>query len=139
MRFFHRHCMKLIRKPQQKHKNNMKTTITIFTMACMAALLSCSESEVEREKARAAAAKEEVKEKAREVRDEARDNVNASPSKLAWKGNWNEVKGKIKKKYGQLTDDDLLYQEGKEDELLGRLQQRLGKTRAEIEDILSNP
>ncbi len=50
------------------------------------------------------------------------------------KGNWNELKGKIKKEYADLTDDDLLYAEGKEDELLGKLQQKLGKTRAEVEE-----
>jgi uncharacterized protein YjbJ (UPF0337 family) len=59
--------------------------------------------------------------------------------KLQMKGNWNELKGKLKQKYGQLTDDDLTFAEGKEDELLGRLQKRLGKTkdelRAEIEDM----
>jgi uncharacterized protein YjbJ (UPF0337 family) len=52
--------------------------------------------------------------------------------KLQVKGAWNEVKGKLKQKYGQLTDDDLAFQEGKEDELYGRLQQRLGKTKDEI-------
>ena len=58
---------------------------------------------------------------------------------LQLKGNWNEVKGKLKQKYGQLTDDDLMFADGKEDELLGRLQKRLGRTkdelRAEIEDM----
>ena len=57
--------------------------------------------------------------------------------KLQMKGTWNEVKGKLKQKYGQLPDDDLAFAEGKEDELLGRLQKRLGRTtdelRAEIE------
>jgi uncharacterized protein YjbJ (UPF0337 family) len=48
------------------------------------------------------------------------------------KGSWNEMKGKLKQKYGQLTDNDLAYEEGKEDELYGRLQQRLGKTKEEI-------
>jgi uncharacterized protein YjbJ (UPF0337 family) len=52
--------------------------------------------------------------------------------KLRMKGAWNEVKGKLKQKYGQLTDDDLTFSEGKEDELYGRLQQRLGKTKDEI-------
>jgi uncharacterized protein YjbJ (UPF0337 family) len=60
-------------------------------------------------------------------------------TKLELKGNWNEVKGKLKQRYGQLTDDDLAFSEGKEDELLGRLQQRLGKAkedlRAEIEKL----
>ena len=54
-------------------------------------------------------------------------------------GHWNEIKGKLKQKYAQLTDDDLIFAEGKEDELLGRLQKRLGKSkedvRAEIERI----
>ena len=58
---------------------------------------------------------------------------------LQLKGSWNEVKGKLKQKYGQLTDDDLMFADGKEDELLGRLQKRLGRTkdeiRAEIEDM----
>jgi uncharacterized protein YjbJ (UPF0337 family) len=58
---------------------------------------------------------------------------------LQFKGGWNEVKGKLRQKYGQLTDDDLAFAEGKEEELLGRLQQRLGKSkedlRKEIEDL----
>ncbi|HEY5892553.1 MAG TPA: CsbD family protein [Chthoniobacterales bacterium] len=53
-------------------------------------------------------------------------------TKLEIKGNWNEIKGKLKQKYAQLTDDDLTFAEGKEDELLGRLQQRLGKNKEEI-------
>jgi uncharacterized protein YjbJ (UPF0337 family) len=48
------------------------------------------------------------------------------------KGGWNETKGKIKQKYAQLTDDDLTYAEGKEDEMWGKLQQKVGKTRDEI-------
>jgi uncharacterized protein YjbJ (UPF0337 family) len=48
------------------------------------------------------------------------------------KGSWNEMKGKLKQKYAQLTDDDLTYSEGKDDEFYGRLQQRLGKTKEEI-------
>ena len=51
---------------------------------------------------------------------------------LKLKGTWNVVKGKLKQKYGDLTDDDLVFAEGKEEELYGRLQQRLGKTREEI-------
>ena len=41
--------------------------------------------------------------------------------KLQMKGNWNEIKGKLKQKYGQLTDDDLMFADGKDEELLGRL------------------
>ncbi|HEY5953577.1 MAG TPA: CsbD family protein [Terrimicrobiaceae bacterium] len=53
-------------------------------------------------------------------------------NKLQIKGNWNEIKGKLKQKFADLTDDDFVYAEGKEDELLGRLQQRLGKSEEEI-------
>jgi uncharacterized protein YjbJ (UPF0337 family) len=57
---------------------------------------------------------------------------NRDMTKLEIKGNWNEIKGKLKQKYGQLTDDDLTFAEGKEHELLGRLQQRLGKTKEDV-------
>ncbi len=53
-------------------------------------------------------------------------------SDLNLKGNWNELKGKLKQEYGELTDDDLTYVEGKEDELIGNLQKKLNKTREEI-------
>jgi uncharacterized protein YjbJ (UPF0337 family) len=53
------------------------------------------------------------------------------------KGNWNELKGKLKQKYAGLTDDDLLLTEGKEDELVGRLQEKLGKNKEEIHEIIS--
>ncbi|MDB5129325.1 CsbD family protein [Mucilaginibacter sp.] len=52
--------------------------------------------------------------------------------KLELKGGWNELKGKIKQAYGDLTDDDLAYEEGKDDETLGRLQQKTGKTREDL-------
>ena len=51
------------------------------------------------------------------------------------KGNWNELKGKLKQQYGQLTDNDLTYVEGKEDELYGRLQQKLGKTKDQVKEL----
>jgi uncharacterized protein YjbJ (UPF0337 family) len=53
-------------------------------------------------------------------------------TKLQIKGNWNEVKGKLKQKYGQLTDDDLVFAQGKDDELLGRLQKRLGQSKEDL-------
>ncbi|MDZ4286605.1 MAG: CsbD family protein [Prosthecobacter sp.] len=60
-------------------------------------------------------------------------------TQLQIKGNWNQIKGKLKQKYGVLTDNDLVFEEGKEDELLGRLQERTGeakeKLRAFIEDL----
>ena len=65
--------------------------------------------------------------------------ISITMTKLEFKGGWNEVKGKLKQKYAQLSDDDLAFAEGKEDELLGRLQQKLGKSkedlRREIEDL----
>jgi len=48
------------------------------------------------------------------------------------KGNWNEIKGKLKQQYADLTDDDLLLEEGKEDEMFGKIQQKIGKTKDEI-------
>jgi uncharacterized protein YjbJ (UPF0337 family) len=58
-------------------------------------------------------------------------------TELNLKGNWNVVKGKLKQAYGDLTDDDLTYVDGKEDELIGRLQARLGKTAADVRGMLS--
>jgi uncharacterized protein YjbJ (UPF0337 family) len=52
--------------------------------------------------------------------------------KLELKGKWNEIKGKVKQAHGDLSDNDLRYEEGKDDELLGRLQQKLGKSREEL-------
>lgn len=58
-------------------------------------------------------------------------------NKLKIEGNWNEIKGKLKRKYGELTDDDLVYTEGKEDELLGRLQKKLGKSKDEVRKMIN--
>jgi uncharacterized protein YjbJ (UPF0337 family) len=54
------------------------------------------------------------------------------------KGKWNELKGNLKQKYAELTDDDLLYVEGKEDELYGRIQQKVGVTKEEIKKMISD-
>ena len=75
--------------------------------------------------------------------DCARANLSTHPSiaraaiarcmtKLELKGTWHEIKGKLKQKYATLTDDDLTFAEGKEEELLGRLQQKIGRTTEEI-------
>jgi len=56
--------------------------------------------------------------------------------KLKLKGNWNELKGKLKEKYGELTDDDLIYVEGQEDQLLGKLQKRTGAAKDELNKFL---
>ena len=57
------------------------------------------------------------------------------PNSTELNGEWNEFKGKLKQHYGNLTDDDLTYEEGKEDEMWGRLEQKLGKAKKEILSI----
>ncbi len=53
------------------------------------------------------------------------------------KGNWNEMKGKLKQRFAMLTDNDLLLLEGKEDEMLGRLQTKLGKTKEDVQKLIA--
>ncbi|OOG69949.1 CsbD family protein [Flavobacterium sp. A45] len=52
------------------------------------------------------------------------------------KGNWDEQKGKLKQKFAALTDNDLLFAEGKKDEMMGKLQIKLGKTKEELHKII---
>ncbi len=52
------------------------------------------------------------------------------------KGAWNIAKGKLKQKYAQLTDDDLQFVEGKEDELIGRIQKRTGQAQSDIKRVV---
>ena len=52
------------------------------------------------------------------------------------KGNWNEQKGKLKQQFATLTDNDLMFEEGKKDEMLGRLQIKLGKTKEELHKMI---
>ena len=56
---------------------------------------------------------------------------------LKIKGSWNEIKGKLKQKYAQITDNDLLFEEGKENKLLGRLQQKTGETKEALRDLIA--
>lgn len=65
-----------------------------------------------------------------------KQTTDADMNTLQLKGNWNIIKGKLKQKYANLTDDDLQYVEGKEDELIGRIQKRTGKTKDEVERAL---
>lgn len=60
--------------------------------------------------------------------------MGATEDKL--KGNWNQVKGKLKSSFGELSDDDLMYAEGKEDELIGRIQEKTGKTKDQIKEVI---
>lgn len=54
------------------------------------------------------------------------------------KGNWNQMKGKLKQEYAELSDDDLTYIEGKEDELIGRIQEKTGKTKEDIQKFIDS-
>jgi len=58
------------------------------------------------------------------------------PNSKEIKGKWDELKGKLKQKYAELTDDDLLFEEGKEDGTWGKIQQKVGKTEKEIKALL---
>ncbi len=53
-------------------------------------------------------------------------------------GNWNKMKGKLKEEYAELTDNDLMYEEGKEDQLIGRIQEKIGKTKEEVKDWIDS-
>ena len=53
------------------------------------------------------------------------------------KGNWNEQKGKLKQKFAWLTDNDMLFENGKKEEMLGRLQIKLGKTKEDLHKIIA--
>ena len=55
---------------------------------------------------------------------------------LEMKGNWKIAQGKLKQKWASLTDDDLRYEEGREDELIGRIQKRTGQTRDAVEKAI---
>ena len=57
-------------------------------------------------------------------------------NKLQIKGSWNELKGELKQQYGNLTDDDLVFSKGKEDELFGRLQKKLGKSKDAVRQMI---
>jgi uncharacterized protein YjbJ (UPF0337 family) len=60
----------------------------------------------------------------------------SNSTELQAKGHWNDLKGKLKQKFASLTDDDLLFDEGQEDQFWGKLQVKLGKTKQEIKDFI---
>ncbi len=62
--------------------------------------------------------------------------MSATSKKIS--GNWNVIKGKLKQKYGELTDDDLTYVEGQEDELYGRIEKRTGRAQSEIKRFIDD-
>lgn len=101
--------------------NTLSMKITLLVLPLLAFTLgSCDKAETERAK------------------DKVADKTDYSANKLKFKGTWHEAKGKLKQQYADLTDDDLLYAEGKEEELYGRLQKKLGKSRQEVEKMLED-
>jgi uncharacterized protein YjbJ (UPF0337 family) len=60
-------------------------------------------------------------------------------NKLQFKGEWHELKGKLRQKFAELTDDDVDYAEGQEEELLGHLQKKLGKSQQELAQLVNTP
>lgn len=65
-------------------------------------------------------------------------NISGTGSSLQMQGSWDEVKGRLKSQYGDLAEEDLVYVEGEEDQLLGRLESKLGKAKAEIAELIRN-
>jgi uncharacterized protein YjbJ (UPF0337 family) len=61
---------------------------------------------------------------------------NATMDKI--KGNWNQLKGKVQQKWADLTDDDLLYEEGKENELIGKIQAKTGETKESVKKFIDS-
>lgn len=67
-----------------------------------------------------------------------KSSTTGAGSSLVMHGSWDDVKGQLKQNYAELTEEDLTYAEGKEDELFGRLQIRLGKTKEDIVSLIDN-
>ena len=109
-------------------------TILLLTLVSFG-LVACDQNHAAEIRQETREAVREVKEAAVDLKDRAADAYNSEENRLKIKGTWFEAKGKLKQKYAELTDDDLLYEEGKEDELYGRMQKRLGKSREEVETI----
>jgi uncharacterized protein YjbJ (UPF0337 family) len=63
---------------------------------------------------------------------------NMHSKELKLRGSWNEIKGKIKQQYADLTEDDLRYEEGQDDELVGRIQKKIGKTKEQVIDWIQS-
>lgn len=61
----------------------------------------------------------------------------STPLEDKLRGNWNKIKGDLKERYGELTDDDLTYEEGRLDQLVGRIQHKIGKSKEEVRSMLN--
>ena len=64
--------------------------------------------------------------------------IQTTMTKLEIKGDWNIIKGKLKQRWAKLTDDDLQFVEGKQEELIGRIQKRTGETREAVEKAMKS-
>lgn len=53
-------------------------------------------------------------------------------------GNWNQIKGKLKEEYGEWAENELMYQEGKEDQMIGKIQEKTGKTKQELKEWIDD-
>lgn len=62
--------------------------------------------------------------------------MNSTELKLT--GNWNNIKGKLKEKYAELTDDDLIYEEGKEDQIIAQVQKKTGEAKENIKAFIDS-
>lgn len=123
----------------------MKLLLPFLSIVSLSLLASCDKEKRAEIRNYTAEVANDAKKSANELKDSAtefKDKVANSPEyksgKLKVKGTWSEAKGKLKKKYAELTDDDLLYKEGQEEELYGRLQRKLGMNREEVEKILQD-
>ncbi len=104
----------------------MKTAALLITSLLFLGLTACEQN-----------SKTPVGNEAKETQEKIHEATTDSPGKLRFKGDWNQTKGKLKQKFADLTDDDLLYEEGKEDELYGRIQKKLAKSREEVDRLLN--
>ena len=124
--------------PEPSRLFTMKNSIFLLSLISMLALVACDRQERAELRQETREALDQAQAEAVELRDKAKAAINDESNRLKIKGTWNEAKGKLKQKYAELTDDDLLYEEGKEDELYGRLQKRLGKNREEVEQMMQD-
>lgn len=112
--------------------------LPLFSLIAAVALSACDRQERAEFRQESREALDEVQAEAAKIRDKAVTAINDESNRLKIKGTWFEAKGKLKQKYAELTDDDLLYEEGKEEELYGRIQKRLGKSREEVDQIMED-
>jgi uncharacterized protein YjbJ (UPF0337 family) len=118
------------------------TMLCGFIVACdkqkQAEISDYTKNAASETKAAAVEFAEDTQKAASELKDKVANSEEFKNGKLKINGSWNEAKGRLKKAYAGLTDDDLLYEEGKEEELYGRLERKLGKSREEVKKLLQD-